>query len=123
MASSIKPTNISGTSFEVLKRRADSLKRRLEILDRYVDSLSKKMGPELKQLYHSYKGYEEVLKAMRLSGFSAKAMFITGWMDARDKAKAYHHSQGDLRRAVYCFRRAGSRRPCPADEHPSVQAL
>jgi V/A-type H+/Na+-transporting ATPase subunit I len=82
-----KTEKISGASLEDLEGRADSLKRRLAFLDRYRDNLSKEIGPEVKQLYHSYKGYEEVLKVMRLSGFSAMAMFITGWMDARDKGK------------------------------------
>lgn len=82
-----KTADISGASLEVLKGREDSLKRRMEALDRYTDNLRKEMGPALLQLYHSYKGYEEVLKAMRLSGFSAKAIFITGWMDAKDKQR------------------------------------
>lgn len=80
-----KTADLSGVSLEALRVREDALKRRLDVLDRYTDGFRKEMEPALKQMYHSYKGYEDVLKAMRLSAFSAKTMFITGWMDARDK--------------------------------------
>jgi vacuolar-type H+-ATPase subunit I/STV1 len=82
-----KTADVSGASLEELKGREGSLRHRLEILERYTDRLKKERGPALKQLYYSYKGYEEILKAMRLSMFSTKAMFITGWMDARDKQR------------------------------------
>jgi len=82
-----RTADVSGASLEELKRRDNSLRHRMEVLDRYSDNLRKETGPELLKLYHSYKGYEEVLKAMRLSGFSAKAMFITGWIDAKDKPR------------------------------------
>ena len=82
-----KTADISGESLEGLKGREHSLRRRMEILDRYADGLRKETGPRLLQLYHSYRGYEEVLKAMRLSGFSAKAIFITGWMDLGDRKR------------------------------------
>ncbi len=82
-----KTADISGLSLENLKRRETVLRRRLDVLDRYADGLRKEMGPALLKLYHSYKGDEEVAQAMRLSAFSAKAIFITGWMDARDKQR------------------------------------
>ncbi len=82
-----KTADISGASFEGLKGREDALRLRLDILDGYADGIREEMGPALKQIYHSYKGHEEVLKAMRLSLYSEKAMFITGWMDARDKQR------------------------------------
>ena len=78
---------IRGVPLERLKERETALKRRLDILDRYTDGFRKEMGPALKQLHDVYTGYEEVLKAMRLSASSAKAMFITGWMDARDRQR------------------------------------
>jgi vacuolar-type H+-ATPase subunit I/STV1 len=82
-----KTADISGASHESLKGHETALRRRLELLERYIDGFREKMGPALLTLYHSYKEYEEVIKAMRLSAFSAKAMFITGWMDANDKER------------------------------------
>jgi V/A-type H+-transporting ATPase subunit I len=82
-----KTAAIRGVSLESLKGRQAALKHRLDILDRYTDGFRKEIGPALKQLYGSYKGHEEVLKAMRLSASSEKAMFITGWMDARDRQR------------------------------------
>lgn len=78
---------VNGASLEELKRREGSLWRRTEILDRYTDRFRKEKGPELIRLHNSYKDHEAILKAMRLSAFSSKAMFITGWMDARDKPR------------------------------------
>jgi vacuolar-type H+-ATPase subunit I/STV1 len=80
-------TGINGASLEEFKRREGSLRRRMEILDRYTDRFRKEKGPELIRLHSSYKGREAILKAMRLSAFSSKAMFITGWMDARDRPR------------------------------------
>jgi vacuolar-type H+-ATPase subunit I/STV1 len=82
-----KSADISGASYDDLKRREAALWHRLEVLDQYTDGLRKNMGQVLLKLYHAYKGYEEVLKAMRRASFSAKAMFITGWMDAKDKIR------------------------------------
>jgi vacuolar-type H+-ATPase subunit I/STV1 len=82
-----KTADISGVSLEGLKAREYDLRCRLKVLDQYTDGFRKETGTTLKQLYHSYKGYEEVLKAMRPSAFSAKAMFIMGWVDARDRQR------------------------------------
>ncbi|MFZ7111522.1 MAG: V-type ATP synthase subunit I [Desulfatiglandales bacterium] len=82
-----KTGEISGLSLENLKKRKATLKLRLDVLESYTDGVRKEMGPALKQLYHAYRGYEEILKAMRNSLFSEKAMFITGWMDAKDKER------------------------------------
>jgi hypothetical protein len=82
-----KTADVGGSSLISLKEREAALKRRLDVLERYTDHFRKETGPELKRLYNSYKGYEEVIKAMRLAAFSAKAMFITGWIDARDKKR------------------------------------
>lgn len=79
--------NVGGKSPESLKEREAALKGRLDVLDRCTDSFRKEMGPGLTRLHNSYKGYEEVLKAMRLAAFSDKAMFITGWVDSRDKKR------------------------------------
>jgi V/A-type H+/Na+-transporting ATPase subunit I len=82
-----KTADINGSSLEELKRREGSLRRRMEILDRYTDRFRKEKGPELIRLHNSYKDHEAILKAIRLSAFSSKAMFITGWMDARDRPR------------------------------------
>jgi len=82
-----KTCDVGGASLESLKQREAALKRRLDVLERYTDHFRKELGPEIKRLYNSYRGYEEVIKAMRLAAFSAKAMFITGWIDARDKKR------------------------------------
>ncbi len=70
-----------------LKQRESALKSRLDALDKYTGHFRTEKGPALKQLHLSYKGYEEVLKAMRLAAASKKATFITGWIDARDKKR------------------------------------
>lgn len=82
-----KTAAIRGASLESLKQREAALKHRLEILDAYAERFRKETGPALKQLYGLYRGYEEILKAMRLSASSEKAMFITGWMDAGDQKR------------------------------------
>jgi vacuolar-type H+-ATPase subunit I/STV1 len=72
---------------EFLEKRAQTLRRRNEILDEYINRLKDERGQALKQLNSAYRSYEEMLKAMRMSLFSARAMFITGWMDMRDKER------------------------------------
>lgn len=82
-----KTAEIKGESLEFLKGRRDSYARRQETIDRYSDRIRKEMGPTLLRLHHTYREYEEVLKAMRLAGTSEKTMFITGWIDARDRER------------------------------------
>jgi len=82
-----KTAELSGKSILDLKGRENTLRHRMETLDRYTDGIRKEMGPTLLRLHYTYREYEEILKAMRLSAFSAKAMFITGWVDARDKQR------------------------------------
>lgn len=82
-----KTDGVKGASLEELISHEGALKRRMEILDRYTARFRTEKGPELIRLHHSYKDHETILKAMRLSAFSSKAMFITGWMDARDKSR------------------------------------
>lgn len=82
-----KTAEIGGESMENLKERKSTLMRRLDNLEHYTDRIRKEMGPTLLRLHHTYREYEEILNAMRLSGSSEKAMFITGWIDARDKER------------------------------------
>ena len=78
---------VCGASPESLRKRAGDLQQRLRLLDQYMDRLRKEKGAALLALFSAYKGYEEVLKAMRQSAFSSKAIFITGWVDLKDKPR------------------------------------
>lgn len=82
-----KSDEVRPLSPATLKQRAEALRRRLEILDAYINRLKEENGPALKQMNAEYRAYEAMLKAMRMSVFSSRAMFMTGWMDAREKAK------------------------------------
>lgn len=82
-----KTDEVTGETLEDLKTCRDRCISRLETVERYADRIRKQMGPTLLRLYHTYREYEEILKAMRLSGSSAKAIFITGWIDAKDKER------------------------------------
>ncbi len=82
-----KTAEVRPGSVETLKKRAEELQRRLEVLDTYVSRLREESGRTLKRMNADYRAYEELLKAMRLSVLSSRAMFITGWMDTGEKAK------------------------------------
>jgi len=70
-----------------LEKRMDVLRRRLAALDACVRRLKEEKGEALRRMNADYRAYEEVLKAVRLSVISSKAVFLTGWMDAREKAR------------------------------------
>jgi len=76
---------ITETSVEILERRMDTLRTRLATLDRYRENLRDTAGETLAGMYGPYREYTEVFTAMKLSLFSAKALFISGWMDERDR--------------------------------------
>lgn len=82
-----KFAEISPMSREFLEKRIQSLRSRNKIIDEYIRRLKDERGLVLQQLYSTYRTYEEMLKAMRLSSFSASAIFITGWMDMKDKER------------------------------------
>lgn len=73
-------------SSAALEKRADILRRRLAALDAYVNRLKEEKGESLRRMNADYRAYEEVLKAIRLSVISSRAMFLTGWVDAKEKA-------------------------------------
>jgi len=81
------------------------------------------MGPTLLRLHHTYREYEEILKAMRLSGFSEKAMFITGWIDARDKTKLLILLKDLCGDQFIFFDEPDPGCPGQAEKHPAVQTL
>ena len=72
---------------ETLQKRDDMLRRRIDVLDACVRRLQEEKGQAIQQMYSNYRAYEEMLKAMRLSVFSVRAMFITGWMDSRERER------------------------------------
>ncbi len=89
-----KSERLTGASLESLMRRRNTLRRRFEILDGYLDGLRSQMGQDLVKLHGTYRIYEEVLKALKMSIFSSKAMFITGWMDIKEKQRVLTILQG-----------------------------
>ena len=74
-------------SLEYQKRRIERLKRRGEIIDQYLQHLKEENGTRLRQLNSACRAYDQILKAMRLSFISKRAVFITGWMDIKDREK------------------------------------
>lgn len=82
-----KSGDVRPIPMENLRKRGEHLKRRRDVIADYIDHLKNEKGQTLRQLNNTYHAYEEILKAMRMSLFSARAMFITGWMDIRDKEK------------------------------------
>jgi vacuolar-type H+-ATPase subunit I/STV1 len=89
-----KSDDIREASFEDLMRRQDILRHRLEVLDGHKNNLRDEKGHALMKLYSVYVGYEEVLKALRMSLFSSRSMFITGWMDITEKQRLFNILQG-----------------------------
>jgi len=79
-----KSSDISPAPLANLRKRLDVLKRREEIIDGYIDRLKEEKGQAVRTLNSTYRAYEEMLRAMRMSLFSARAMFISGWMDKKD---------------------------------------
>jgi len=76
---------LDGDSLEHLVHRRKILQRRLLKMDGCVAALKSETVPALVVLRGAYRGHEEVLKALRLSGFSSRALFISGWMDLADR--------------------------------------
>ena len=85
---------ITGMSVTELEFRAEALKGRLATLDRYVEHLGKTAGPTLAELYAPYREYAEVFAAMKFSLFSAKTLFIAGWMEAKDRERLFEILRG-----------------------------
>ncbi|MBN2466758.1 MAG: hypothetical protein JXD19_01290 [Deltaproteobacteria bacterium] len=79
---------------ENLMHRKNTLSRRLEILDDYYSRVKAETAQSLLKLSSIYRGYDEVFKALKMSLFSAKAMFITGWMEITDRKKLFSLLQG-----------------------------
>ncbi|MCE5213047.1 MAG: hypothetical protein LLG40_16015 [Deltaproteobacteria bacterium] len=80
-----KSDEVRQVSAEILKKRDNTLRRRSEALDAYIFRLKEEKGQALKKINSQYRTYEELLKAMHMSVFSSRVMFITGWMEARER--------------------------------------
>ncbi len=72
---------------ESLEKRAQTLQRRDAIIYKYLSCLKDEKGPNLRELNAAATTYDDVLNAVRMSFFSDKAMFITGWIDTKDKER------------------------------------
>lgn len=79
-----KTDDVNPVPVENLKKRMDNLRRREEVIKKYLNHLKEENGQALQELNRAYRTYEEMLKVMRMSLFSAKAIFITGWMDMKN---------------------------------------
>ncbi|MBN2177919.1 MAG: hypothetical protein JW743_00630 [Deltaproteobacteria bacterium] len=84
-----KSEGLIEASAESLIFRENTLRHRLEVLDRYLNGLRDGESLTLVTLYSIYTGYDEVLKALKMSLFSSRAMFITGWIDIRDRKRLF----------------------------------
>jgi V/A-type H+/Na+-transporting ATPase subunit I len=82
-----KSGEVRQTPLETLKKREHALLQRDGAIESYIGLLKEQRGQALQQMNRNYRAYEEMLKAMRLSVFSDRAMFITGWMDAGEREK------------------------------------
>ncbi|MBW2558387.1 MAG: hypothetical protein JRD69_06110 [Deltaproteobacteria bacterium] len=85
---------LTEASLETLNHRMDTLRARLATLDRYMGSLRDTAGRTLMDMYGSYQEYGEVFTVLKLSLFSSKALFISGWMDERDREKLFDILRG-----------------------------
>ena len=74
-------------SLEHQKRRMENLKHRGNSIDQYIQHLREENEQRLRKLNNAYRAYDQIIKAMRLSFFSERAVFITGWMDIKDREK------------------------------------
>jgi vacuolar-type H+-ATPase subunit I/STV1 len=79
--------DVSDLPPERLAARAASLVWRGAIVARCLERLKEEKGEALRRLNSAYRAYEEMLKAACTSLQSDRAVFITGWMDARDRSR------------------------------------
>lgn len=79
--------DIAGLSAEGVRSRVDTLRGRRAILDGYRDRLRDEAGKTLPAMLNHYRRIDEIIKSLRLSLFSSRAMFITGWMDIRERER------------------------------------
>jgi len=82
-----KSREVPALPSSALHARAEALRRRREAVENYIAQLKKERGQPLEQMNADYRTYEDMLRAMRLSVLSSRAIFVTGWMDAGERAK------------------------------------
>ena len=85
---------ITEASTEALESRMDTLRVRLATLDRYMKNLRDTAGRTLMDMHAPYREYGEVFTALKLSLFSSKALFISGWMDERNREELFDILRG-----------------------------
>ena len=85
---------IRGNAADDLEHRKDILVQRISSLDAYIKDIREKMIPDLMTMHSAYRGYEEILGALKMSAFSSRVMFITCWMDIAEKNRLYSLLQG-----------------------------
>ncbi|MCK9230439.1 MAG: hypothetical protein M0Q23_05830 [Syntrophales bacterium] len=79
--------DIVGLSVEGAESRLETLRRRASILGGYREELRRKAAEKLPAMLYHYRRVDEIIKSLRMSLFSSRAMFITGWMDIRDRER------------------------------------
>lgn len=82
-----KSTDVSPAPPESLKKRAQNLQKHDVIIYKYLSCLKDEKGPAIRELNAAAATHDDVLNAVRMSFFSDKAMFITGWIDMKDKER------------------------------------
>ncbi len=89
-----KTSELALMSTQNLEHRLDSLKRRLERIETCLDRLKQSASSDLMRIHTIYTGYEEIVSALKMSTFSSRAIFITGWMDVVNKERLHRILQG-----------------------------
>lgn len=85
---------IGGGRMEDLEQRKEILLQRISTLDAYIRDNKGEMSRILMNMHSAYRGYEEILAALKMTAFSSSAMFITGWIDIVDKNRLHALLQG-----------------------------
>ncbi|MDD5475053.1 MAG: V-type ATPase 116kDa subunit family protein [Syntrophales bacterium] len=80
-----KSREVEGPSMDIVEKRLETLSRRKAVLEGYRVRLKEGVEERLLALLSHYRRVDEIIKSLRMSLFSSRAMFITGWMDIRDR--------------------------------------
>jgi len=81
--------NLVDSSTGELEHYRRSLINRRDILSNYFRRLQDSVSGGLHACYGTYKKYKEVIQALKMSLFSSRAMFITGWIDIRERERLF----------------------------------
>jgi vacuolar-type H+-ATPase subunit I/STV1 len=86
--------DVAPVPLEELNKRAGDLERRRQLVLGYLHRLKEQRGTALNRLRTVCLTHQQVLAAERLSLFSSGAMFLSGWMDIRDRERLTKILQG-----------------------------